>query len=307
MQLDNPQQFSERAWQSIIPTFDIAKACQHKQMESEHLFKAMIQQDRLVTYIISEAGVDITQFCQEMNSFIQEQPKILRDINSLSLGQSIQTLLDRADNYRKECGDYSISIKHLILAYPQDERFGKQLFSSFNLEEDQLNNVVCKIQQSIRGFYWNGNNSNLINKPRLAIDYNTINSVAEIVQTFNECQNTEEKIHLFESLSKKLNPPIDSFIEILKRIKNEDILALTIYAFGIITHNQIRLLLKNSDDLLLILCRYVRHGVTDLIRWSAATAIENIGFDFIAVSLHLEEKPVEIIRQIVHSKKLVNF
>jgi ATP-dependent Clp protease ATP-binding subunit ClpB len=148
MQPNNPQQFTEKAWQAVTNTLDIAKTSQHQQMESEHLLKALLEQDGLATSILSKAGVNLSQFRQSLDNYIQKQPKISGTIGSVYLGRSVDTLLDRADKYRKEFGDDFISIEHLLLAYPQDDRFGKQFFADFKLEESKLKTIVSQIRGS---------------------------------------------------------------------------------------------------------------------------------------------------------------
>jgi ATP-dependent Clp protease ATP-binding subunit ClpB len=148
MQPNNPQQFTEKAWQAVTNTLDIAKASQQQQMESEHLLKALLEQDGLATSILSKAGVNLSQFRQELDNYIQKQPKISGTISSVYLGRSVDTLLDRAENYRKEYKDDFISIEHLLLAYPQDDRFGKQFFVEFKLEESKLKTIVSQIRGS---------------------------------------------------------------------------------------------------------------------------------------------------------------
>jgi ATP-dependent Clp protease ATP-binding subunit ClpB len=148
MQPNNPQQFTEKAWQAVTNTLDVAKACQQQQMESEHLLKALLEQDGLATSILSKAGVNLSQFRQELETFIQKQPKISGTIGSVYLGRSVDSLLDRAEKFRKEYGDDFISIEHLLLAYPQDDRFGKQLFIDFKLEESKLKTIVSQIRGS---------------------------------------------------------------------------------------------------------------------------------------------------------------
>jgi ATP-dependent Clp protease ATP-binding subunit ClpB len=148
MQPNNPQQFTEKAWQAVTNTLDIAKAAQQQQMESEHLLKALLEQDGLATSILSKAGVNLTQFRQDLESYIQKQPKISGTISSVYLGRSVDTLLDRAESHRKEYKDDFISIEHLLLAYPQDDRFGKQFFAEFKLEESKLKAIVSQIRGS---------------------------------------------------------------------------------------------------------------------------------------------------------------
>ncbi len=148
MQPNNPEQFTEKAFQAITNTLDVAKAAQQQQMESEHLLKALLEQDSLATSILTKAGVNLSQFRQGLDRFIEKQPKISGGISSVYLGRSVDTLLDRADKYRKEYGDEFISIEHLLLAYPQDDRFGKQFFAEFKLAESQLKTIVSQIRGS---------------------------------------------------------------------------------------------------------------------------------------------------------------
>jgi ATP-dependent Clp protease ATP-binding subunit ClpB len=148
MQPNNPEQFTEKAFQAITNTLDVAKAAQQQQMESEHLLKALLEQDSLTTSILTKAGVDLSKFRQGLENYIQKQPKISGTISSVYLGRSVDALLDRADKFRKEYQDEFISIEHLILAYPQDDRFGKQFFAEFKLEESKLKSIVSQIRGS---------------------------------------------------------------------------------------------------------------------------------------------------------------
>lgn len=148
MQPNNSQQFTEKAWQAVTNTLDVAKACNHQNMESEHLLKASIEQDGLATSILTKAGVNMSQFRQKLESYLQKQPKISGTIGSVYLGRSLDTLLDRADKYRKDYGDDYISIEHIILAYPHDDHFGKQFFAEFNLDESKLKTIVTQIRGS---------------------------------------------------------------------------------------------------------------------------------------------------------------
>ncbi|MCC3437905.1 MAG: hypothetical protein EAZ39_24895 [Oscillatoriales cyanobacterium] len=129
-----------------------------------------------------------------------------------------------------------------------------------------------------------------------------LNTPAEIIEAFRACNNPGEKIELFECLATRSDPPIDAFLQILEGVKLEEIVALTILAFGKITDGDIKARLKESSELLSVLSQQAQSGATDLIRWAAATTIETVGFDFITVSQHLSEEPRKIAEKIVQSK-----
>jgi ATP-dependent Clp protease ATP-binding subunit ClpB len=148
MQPNNPQQFTEKAWQAITRTLDLAKQAQQQQMESEHLLKALLEQEGLATTVLGKAGVNLPKLREAVEDYIQRQPKIGGSNNSIYLGRHLDSLLDRAEVIRKEFKDEFISIEHLVLAYAQDERLGKQIFSDFKLDENRLKTVINQVRGS---------------------------------------------------------------------------------------------------------------------------------------------------------------
>lgn len=148
MQPTNPNQFTEKAWEAIVRTPEIVKQAQQQQIESEHLIKALLEQDGLASNIFTKAGVNVQRLRDRTDEFIDRQPKLSNPSSSVFLGRSLDTLLDRADQFRKQYGDEFISIEHLILSYPQDDRFGKALLQEFGLDERKLKEVVDQIRGS---------------------------------------------------------------------------------------------------------------------------------------------------------------
>ncbi|MEH1834524.1 MAG: ATP-dependent chaperone ClpB [Nostoc sp.] len=148
MQPTNPNQFTEKAWEAIAHTQDIVKQYQQQQIESEHLLKALLEQDGLANVIFTKAGVNLQKLRERTEQFFQRQPKVSGSSSSVYLGRSLDTLLDRADGYRKEFQDEYISIEHLLLAYAKDDRFGKGLFQEFGLDEGKLKNIIKQIRGS---------------------------------------------------------------------------------------------------------------------------------------------------------------
>ncbi|MBW4476347.1 MAG: ATP-dependent chaperone ClpB [Tolypothrix brevis GSE-NOS-MK-07-07A] len=146
MQPTNPNQFTEKAWEAIAHTPDIAKQYQLQQIESEHLMKALLEQEGLASAVFTKAGVNLQKLRDRTEEFIQRQPKVSGSSTSVYLGRSLDTLLDRADGYRKEFKDEYISIEHLLLAYVKDDRFGKSLFQEFGLDEGKLKNIIKQIR-----------------------------------------------------------------------------------------------------------------------------------------------------------------
>ncbi len=146
MQPTNPDKFTEKAWEAIAHTPDLAKQNQQQQIESEHLMKALLEQEGLTTSIFNKVGINVQQVREHTEQFIQKQPKVSGSSTSVYLGKSLDSLLDRADGYRKEFADEYISIEHIIIAYAKDNRFGKGLLQEFGLNETKLKNTIKQIR-----------------------------------------------------------------------------------------------------------------------------------------------------------------
>ncbi|MBW4485423.1 MAG: ATP-dependent chaperone ClpB [Tildeniella torsiva UHER 1998/13D] len=140
-------QFTEKAWDAIVRSQDIAKQSQQQQIESDHLMLALLDQDGLASSIFAKLGVNGQVLRDRTEAFINGQPKVSGSGSSVYLGKSLDALLDRADKHKKDYGDEYISIEHLILAYPGDTRFGKVLFQDLGLSEAKLKQAI----QDIRG------------------------------------------------------------------------------------------------------------------------------------------------------------
>ncbi|MBL1202916.1 MAG: ATP-dependent chaperone ClpB [Nostoc sp. GBBB01] len=149
MQPTNPEQFTEKAWEALVRTPEIAKQFQHQQIESGHLMLALLEQEGLASSIFNKAGVNVQKLHERTIDFINRQPKVSgASSGSVYIGHSLETLLDRAEQYRKEFGDEYISIEHLILAFTKDDRFGKGLFQEFGLDEKKLRNIIQQVRGS---------------------------------------------------------------------------------------------------------------------------------------------------------------
>ncbi|MDB9487689.1 ATP-dependent chaperone ClpB [Dolichospermum circinale CS-537/01] len=146
MQPTNPNQFTEKAWEAIAHTPDVAKQYQQQQLESEHLMKGLLEQEGLASAIFTKAGANLQKVRDRTEQFIQRQPKVSGSSSSVYLGRSLDTLLDRAEKYRQEFKDEFISIEHLLLGYAKDDRFGKSLCQEFGLDENKLKNIIKEIR-----------------------------------------------------------------------------------------------------------------------------------------------------------------
>ncbi|KAG7550742.1 P-loop containing nucleoside triphosphate hydrolase [Arabidopsis thaliana x Arabidopsis arenosa] len=142
------QEFTEMAWQSIVSSPDVAKENKQQIVETEHLMKALLEQKNgLARRIFSKIGVDNTKVLEATEKFIQRQPKVYGDAAGSMLGRDLEALFQRARQFKKDLGDSYVSVEHLVLAFADDKRFGKQLFKDFQISEKTLKSAI----ESIRG------------------------------------------------------------------------------------------------------------------------------------------------------------
>ncbi len=146
MQPNSPDQFTEKAWEAIARTPDIAKAAQQQQIESEHLLSALLDQDGLVGNVLGKLNIPVSQWRDRTAAFIAKQPKVSGDSSNIYFGRSADSLLDRAEKFRKDYDDAYISVEHILLGYAQDGRFGKTLLSESNLTEAKLKTTIDQIR-----------------------------------------------------------------------------------------------------------------------------------------------------------------
>jgi ATP-dependent Clp protease ATP-binding subunit ClpB len=146
MQPTNPNQFTEKAWEAIARTPDIVKQTQQQQIESEHLMRSLLEEDGLAISVFNKLGVNGQRLRDRTDEFMRRQPKVSGSGTSVYLGRSLDSLLDRADAARKQFGDEFISIEHLLLAYCQDDRFGKALYQEFKVDEAKLRQAIEQIR-----------------------------------------------------------------------------------------------------------------------------------------------------------------
>ncbi|MDY7008309.1 MAG: Clp protease N-terminal domain-containing protein, partial [Cyanobacteriota bacterium] len=146
MQLNNPNQFTEKTWEAIALTPDMAKTFQQQQIESELLMKALLEQNGLATSLFNKAGISTSKVQEYTDAFINRQPKVKNTPSNIYLGRSLDTLSDNAEKYRQEYGDEYISVEHFMLAYLKDDRFGKNLYQEFKLDEAKLKETISQVR-----------------------------------------------------------------------------------------------------------------------------------------------------------------
>jgi ATP-dependent Clp protease ATP-binding subunit ClpB len=140
------EHFTEKAWAAVVNAQQLAQQRRQQQMESEHLFAALLAQQGLASRILEKAGVDLGGLVQKLDAFSAGQPSLSAAPDNIYLGRGLDAVLNRADALKKEFGDSYIAIEHLLLALAEDDRCGRQLLSQAGTNAAKLKEAVLAVR-----------------------------------------------------------------------------------------------------------------------------------------------------------------
>lgn len=147
MQPTDSSKFTEKAWEAIVKSQDVARRCKNQQLEVEHVTVALLEQDGLAGRILSRLNIDIPTFKRQLESFASRQPRV-NNVEQLYLGRGLDVMLDNAEASRITLGDEYIAIEHLLIAFAEDERIGRRLLKTFSQDKQKLEASISEIRGS---------------------------------------------------------------------------------------------------------------------------------------------------------------
>ena len=147
MQPTDSSKFTDKAWEAIVKSQDVARRFQHQHLEMEHLAIALLEQGDLVSKILVRAGVDATRMQQQLEASANRQPRNPGN-GQLYLGRGLDMMLDRAEVVRQDWQDDQISVEHLLVGLAEDERLGRSLERSADLEVGKLEATIKALRAS---------------------------------------------------------------------------------------------------------------------------------------------------------------
>ncbi|WKT84959.1 MULTISPECIES: ATP-dependent chaperone ClpB [unclassified Thermosynechococcus] len=145
MQPTDPTKFTDKAWEAIVNSQDVAREYRSQYLETEHLMIALLREEGLGQLIFERADIDTEWVLKRLMEFAKQQPRVPTG-SELYCGRSLDALLDEANRLRQEQEDQFISIEHLVLAFVGDRRIGQRLFRALNCDREQLAATVKAIR-----------------------------------------------------------------------------------------------------------------------------------------------------------------
>ncbi len=145
----NINRFTQKAQEAVMQAQQIAQRNQQFEMQPLHLVQALINQSEgIVPQVLSRIGVDLQQLRVEVNSALNNLPKVSGPTGEPQLSRALREVLVGAHDEIQQFGDQYVSTEHLLLALIEhaDSRT-LEILQRHSITRDR----VLQALQSIRG------------------------------------------------------------------------------------------------------------------------------------------------------------
>ena len=113
----NINRFTEKSQEAIIRAQQIAEELNHSQVEPEHLFAALLQQEEgIVPQLLQRLGANPGNLLQQVQSELDRLPKVSGAGVQVGISPRLRKLLVRAHDEIQQFRDEYVSAEHLLLA-----------------------------------------------------------------------------------------------------------------------------------------------------------------------------------------------
>ncbi len=137
--------FTQKSVESINNSLSIAKEKQNQQVTSLHLLYSLLEEDSLISQILTNLGVKVSLLKDECNKKIEKLPKVSGGEQYLSV--DLSSVIDHAEKTSKEMKDEFISVEHLFIGLiDKASKEVKELFSKYNVQKDAFYKELAKIR-----------------------------------------------------------------------------------------------------------------------------------------------------------------
>ena len=113
----NINRFTEKSQEAVVRAQQMAEELNHSQVEPEHLFAALLQQDEgLVPQILQRVGSNPRDLLQQVQAELDRAPKVSGSGVQVGISPRLRKVLVRAHDEIQQFRDEYVSAEHLLLA-----------------------------------------------------------------------------------------------------------------------------------------------------------------------------------------------
>nr|WP_028953055.1 AAA family ATPase [Synechococcus sp. CC9616] len=130
-----PDRFSDEAWELLLSSQDVARRWRHAQLDVEHLIQVLFS-DPAFRRWVSPLSVQPDALLDRLEDVLAQQPQ--ERVEALFVGDDLEELLDAAERARQRWGSRLIDVPHVLIALGRDPRIGAELLEALGLPADRL-------------------------------------------------------------------------------------------------------------------------------------------------------------------------
>jgi ATP-dependent Clp protease ATP-binding subunit ClpB len=142
----NIKNFTIKAQEVLQHAQELAQGFSHQQVEIEHIFKAMLEQDQhLMPYLLKKVNVNLPMLEKALDSTLQSFSKVSG--GELMFGRETVTMLNDASLVAKNMKDEFVTLEHLLLAVFQSKSKVAQMLKDNGVTKSQLEQTIKELRK----------------------------------------------------------------------------------------------------------------------------------------------------------------
>jgi len=142
------ERFTEQAQEALANSQQLVKQFQHNQWDVEHIFLALLLQERgLVGDILRDLGVDMEQVKRQVEATLEKIPEVAYETTQLYATPRINSMLMAADAESKRLQDEFIGTEHLLIAMAgEDKGEAAAILHQFGIDQEKVYSALQKLR-----------------------------------------------------------------------------------------------------------------------------------------------------------------
>ncbi|MBI5085059.1 MAG: type VI secretion system ATPase TssH, partial [Acidobacteria bacterium] len=143
--------FTERSQQALSSAQTLAARLSHQQVDAEHLFLALLEQENgLCSTILLKAGLNLETVHRRLMSELEKLPKVTTSGSGMYLTQRLAAVVANAEQEARKLKDDFVSVEHLLLALFESQGTSRQILTEAGLNRARLDQAVRDVRGSQR-------------------------------------------------------------------------------------------------------------------------------------------------------------
>ncbi|MBL8822082.1 MAG: ATP-dependent chaperone ClpB [Planctomycetia bacterium] len=147
----NPNKMTEKVQEALQASQSLALRRGHQQIEVEHLFLTLLQQEEgLAAAILNKLGANAKAIQARLEMELDKIPKVSGGGDQVFLSGRLNRLLATAEDEAKKLKDDFISVEHLLLAMMNDTGATGKILKEAGLNRDDILKTLKEVRGSQR-------------------------------------------------------------------------------------------------------------------------------------------------------------